>query len=214
MKKATWIFAILFLVALAPQVIAQKFYKGKLIFTDGKTMEGFVEPPSKYNTSKINFKKTLNDDKETYESNSLKSVIINGPSDDYQFDWGTYMELLSFGRKKESKPHWLTVLIKGPVTLYTMGQQIKFKNDELVMKNDGGVNYYAKRESEKIASDIGFYMPNTAGLDADFRTKASEYFADYAALVKKIEDQKMKLTDILAIVKEYNSWASSKGKKK
>ncbi|HYC85129.1 MAG TPA: hypothetical protein VEB86_07895 [Chryseosolibacter sp.] len=213
MKKAVSTLTVLFLFAIATPALAQKFYKGKLIFADGKIMEGFVEPPAKYNTGKINFKKSLEGEKETYESNALKSVVIKGPSEDYQFDWGTYMELLSFGRTKESKPHWLFVLIKGPVTLYTMGQRIKFKDDELLMKNDGVINYYAKRESEKTATDIGFYMPNTAGLDADFRSKTSKYFADYPALAKKIEDQKMKLTDVLTIVKEYNSWASARKKK-
>lgn len=54
-------------------------------------------------------------------------------------------------------------------------------------------------------------MPNTAGLDADFRIQAGKYFADYPELVRKI-DRKMKPADILAIVKEYNDRAL-KGKK-
>jgi hypothetical protein len=213
MKHITSTLFILVLMAIATNTLAQKFVKGNLIFSDGKVMEGYVQPPAKYNTAKINFKKTPDGEKESYESTLLKSVVIKGPSQDYQLDWGTYIELLSFGRQKESKPHWLTVLIKGPVTLYTMGQQIKFKGDELIMTNNGVINYYAKRESEKTATDIGFYMPNTAGLDADFRTQVSKYFADYPALVKKIQDQKMKLGDIGSIVEEYNNWAS-KGRKK
>jgi hypothetical protein len=214
MKKLLLVTIVIFIFISVNQTHAQKFHKGKLVLADGKSLEGYVQPPSKYNTSKINFKKNADGEKESFESTSLKSVIIFGKGENYQLDWGTYIERLSFGREKESKPHWLTVLIKGPVTLYTMGQQIKFKDDGLLMKSPGAINYYAKRESEKTATDIGFYMPNTAGLDADFRTSAVKYFQDYPALAKKIEDQKMKLEDVGSIVEEYNKWASSKGKKK
>jgi hypothetical protein len=193
--------------------LAQQYRKGKLVLADGKEVEALIQPPSGFNTSQINYKISEDGEKQSYKSPLLKSIIIYGEGENYQFDWGTYLELLSFGKIKESKPHWLIVLIKGPATLYTVGQKIQFKKDRMVYSNTSSIPYYAQRDGEKYASSIGFYMPATAGLDADFRTQSAKYFNDYPELVKRIEAKEFVLKDVVQVVEIYNKWASAKSKK-
>ena len=204
---------VVFLVLVtANNLLAQKFLNGSIVFKEGKVLKGLVEYPSNFKTTKIAFKENETAQEQEFPSEGIKTVSVKESGQDFEFDRGTYYEELSFRGKVESKERWLVVLIRGTATLYTVaGKTVKIKNGKLSFTNREVVTYYIKRASEKVATDIGADMAGiTAGLDADFRDRTSKYFQDYPELVKKINAEKLKFSDIFSVVEEYNKWASSK----
>jgi len=205
----------LLLLFTTPILFAQKYLDGSITFKDGKVVKGLVEYPSNFKTASISFKENEAAKEQEFASENLKSVSVKESGQDFEFHRGTYYEELTFRGKVESKERWMVVLVKGPATLYTVaGKSVKIKNGKLSFTNREVVTYYIKREPEKVATDIAANMAGmTAGLNEDFRDRASKYFQDYPELVKKINNDKLKISDIYNVVEEYNKWAGSKKKK-
>lgn len=75
------------------------------------------------------------------------------------------------------------------------------------------INFYAKRANEDGATFVGQYTTQGAimiGENMLFKKHAAKYFADNTALVAKIENKDYKITDIVAVVNEYNQWKQGK----
>jgi hypothetical protein len=214
MKKYILYSIIFLMIITANNLFAQKFLNGLIVFKDGKVLKGLVEYPSNFKTSNISFKENETAKQQEFLSEEIKTVSVKESGQDFEFDRGTYYEELTFRGKVESKERWLVVLIKGKATLYTVAAKtVKIKNGKLSFTNSDVVTYYIKRESEKVASDIAANMSGiTAGLNEDFRNRASKYFEDCPELVKKINNGKLKISDIFVVVEEYNNWANSKKK--
>jgi hypothetical protein len=216
MKKYLSYSIVFLMVFTTNHLFAQKFLNGSIVFKDGKVLKGLVEYPSNFKTPNISFKENETAKEQEFPSEEIKTVTVKESGEDFEFHRGTYYEELTFRGKVESKERWLVVLVKGPATLYTVAaKSVKIKEGKLSFTNRDVVTYYIKRDSEKIASDIAANMSGiTAGLNEDFRDRASKYFQDYPELVKKINAEKLKIDDIFSVVEEYNSWANSKKKKK
>jgi hypothetical protein len=214
MKYSRFYFIIFSAIVSSHCVQAQKYQNGSLVFKDGKMLKGLVTYPSKHTTSEISYKASEQAEEQTFKSDELKTVVVNGGPENFEFDRGTYIESLTFKGDTESKPRWMVVLIRGPVTLYTVPLKVKIKDGKLTVTNQNVITYYAKRDSEKVAKDIAAKMAGvTAGLNEDFQKRASEYFKDYPELVKKINSENLKVSDVFSVVEQYNKWASSKRKK-
>jgi hypothetical protein len=117
---------------------------------------------------------------------------------------------------KQSKNRmWLQVMVKGPATLYALSSTMVTSRGGNFGHQVSDVFFYAKRSGEEAASFVGHHFVqgaiglNTAQL---FKKHAGTYFADYAALAAKIENRDYKVTDVVAVVDDYNRW--KKGKKK
>lgn len=203
------------LMICANDSYAQKFLNGSIVFKDGKVLKGLVEYPSNFKTAKISFKENEAATEQEFVSEEIKKVSVKDNGQEFEFDRGTYYEELTFRGKVESKERWMVVLIRGAATLYTVAaKSVKIKEGKLSFTNRDVVSYYVKRDSEKIATDIAANMAGiTAGLNEDFRDRASKYFQDYPELVKKINNEKLKVDDIFMVVEEYNKWKGSKKKK-
>jgi hypothetical protein len=212
MKRFSIYSLTLLMIILADNLFAQKYLNGSIVFKDGKILKGLLEHPSTFKTPKISFKENETGKEQEFASENIKTVSVNDSGQDFEFDRGTYYEELTFRGKVESKERWLVVLIRGTATLYTVaGKPVKIKNGKLSFTNRDVVTYYVKRKSEKVATDIASNMAGvTGGLDQDFRNRASNYFHDYPALVKKINSEKLKMGDLFSVVEEYNNWAKSK----
>lgn len=209
MKKHILCSITFLMVISANNLFAQKFLNGSIILKDGNVLKGLVEYPSNFKTPNISFKEQETAEEQELLSEKIKAVSVEEGGQTFEFDRGTYYEELTFRGKVESKERWMVVLIRGKATLYTVaGKSVKIKNGKLSFSNREVVAYYIKRESEKVASDIAVNMAGiTAGLNEDFRDRASKYFQDYPELVKKINNSKLKIDDLFVIVEEYNHWA-------
>ena len=204
------LYSIAFLMTTtANSLFAQKFLSGSIILKDGNVLKGLVEHPSNFKTANVSFKEHETAEEQEFPSENIKTVSVEESGRTFEFDRGTYYEELTFRGKVESKERWMVVLTRGKATLYTVaGKPVKIKNGKLSFSNREVVAYYVKRESEKVASDIAVNMAGiTAGLDQDFRDRASKYFEDYPELAKKINNSKLKVDDLFVIVDEYNRWA-------
>jgi len=189
----------------------QKFHPAKLIYTNGKTSAGLVKVPQSGGDQYIMVKASESASKEKISSEKLSKIIFT-PKDEEPVEY--VREYTAVNGKQSKSPMWLQVLAKGSVTLYVYGSTMITSRGNSFGHQVSDVTFYAKRSSEQAATFVGQYFTQGAmSLNAGqvFRKHAGNYFADYATLVAKIENKDYKVTDMLAVVDDYNRW--KKGKK-
>ncbi len=211
---------ILCLLFVSVNSIAQKLHNGKLYFVDGKTVDALVSIPKDPGDKKIEYKLKESDAKMTISSGKLKALTIRiDDSTQYEFAREAAKKATSKTKFKVLDTAWLTVLEKGPATLYAGGQAFRVsKRGELVIRGSwkGGVppdtHFFLKRDGEDNAMWVGFYSPSTAMLDVTFRYWTERYFSDYPQLAERIKNKEFKILQIAEVVRIYNSWKAKSGK--
>jgi hypothetical protein len=204
MKNALIISLMSFI--LVSTASASPFISAKLIFLDGRIMKGLSKPPDKPDDKKIEFRKSDKDEKTTFESSLLKSMVIYYPDDSVEFD---RIKTYNYSGKKIYPEKWLVVLVRGYATLY-----FAF-HEGAMLAGAGGLNtgsdrtWLCYRDGEEGASIISWVV-GKVGANNMFKTKAPEYFKDYPELRQKIVDKIYTYKEIEVMVMEYNKWKRSK----
>jgi hypothetical protein len=198
MKFALTLPVILFLSIAS---FASTYYKGTVVFVDGKSKTGLVESTlSDY----VLFKTSENAKEEKIESSQLKSVSIQGKDEVREY---YYLKVyLGWGQKRISDPMWLKVVEKGTATLFVNNTSMRGSIHNTTQANFS--DYYCIRAGEPAAKMIA----NIASLNNNqtFRAKAPLYFVDYPELASKIKSKEYTWKDLTIVVKEYNKWITKK----
>ncbi len=207
MKKA------LLLVWLLSSVVVygEQFHPAKLVFTNGKTSNSLVKIPASGGDKYILIKASESAGKEKISSEELSKITFT-PKDSDPVEY--VREYTAVNGRQSKNPLWLQVVEKGPVTLYALGSSMMTSRGGSFGHQVSDVTFYAKRANEQAATFVGQYFTQGAmSLNAGqlFRKHAGTYFADCATLAAKIENKEYKVTDMLAVVNDYNRW--KKGKK-
>lgn len=211
---------LIFLLVVPFMVFGQKYHKGTIHFSDGKTLTCLINPPSNPYDKKIETKVSEKSDKVSYKSEDIKSVTIaTNDSSQYEFVWGATKKIT--GGLDYS---WFYVILKGYATLYgsSDGFKINKKGELILFGKSSGFSvpgstpdfcFYAQREGEKYATLIGLYSPGTSGLNNFFRKSSSDYFKDSPEVVQRLKDKEFKIGDIVKVVSEYNNLKTKSGAK-
>lgn len=210
MKK---LFGLILLLCIITAARAQDFQPGKLQFLNGKEKSGLIKVSS-IQEMKLVFKASEEADKEKIDLNELSRIIIPQKEGEAAEYVPVYHVTLSGGKSKSQM--WVQILVKGPATLYAKGGSM--------MTTRGGFNhqitdvmFLVKRDGEEAAAWVGTYFTSGAmgiNINKTFRNRAGKYFADYAELATRIENKEFEITDLPAVVEEYNKWKSAKASKK
>lgn len=198
MKFVLTLSIILFLTIAS---FASSYYKGTIVFVDGKSKTGLVESIlSDY----VLFKASENAKEEKIESSLLKSVLIQGKDEVREY---YYVKMyLGWGQKKISDPAWLKVVEKGTATLFVNNTSMRGSIYTTTKANFS--DYYIIRDGEPAAKMIANI--STLNNNQTFRAKAPLYFEDYPELAAKIKSKEYTWKDLQVVVKEYNSWSAKK----
>lgn len=205
---------ILFLFWVFSSFIAygQQFQPAKLVYTSGKTSTGLVKVPQSGGDKYVVVKADKSAPKEKISSEEISRIVFTPEGEEpVEYAW----EYTVMNGKQSKSPMWLQVMVKGPATLYALSSTMVTSRGGNFGHQVSDVFFYAKRSGEKAVTFVGHHFVqgaiglNTAQL---FKKHAGAYFADYAALAAKIENRDYKVTDVVAVVDDYNLW--KKGKKK
>jgi|GEM_PF-3250190 len=205
---------ILLLLCAFSSLVAcgQQFQPAKLVYTSGKTSTGLVKVPQSGGDKYVVLKADESAPKEKISSEEISKIVFT-PKDEEPVEYA--WEYTEINGKQSKSPMWLQVMVKGPATLYALSSTMMTSRGGTFGHQVSDVYFYAKRPGEKAATFVGHYFVqgaiglNTAQL---FKKHAGAYFADYADLAAKIENKDYKVTDVVAVVDDYNRW--KKGKKK
>lgn len=211
MSKFIYAFFLFLSVSISSQVLAARFIPAKLIFTDGKVLNGFATPPDKPTDKRIAFRATENGEKVIYDSELLKTIVLTYEDGVNEYD---RVKTYNYTGKKLVDPVWLLVLSRGYTTLY-----FALKEGQTMMRSTGMSTapadkyWLCMREGEEGASIVSWVI-GKINANGTFKVKAAEYFKDYPQLAAKIEDKTYTYKDIDEVVKEYNTWKTPKPKAK
>jgi hypothetical protein len=202
MKK---LLTITWVILCGMNAMAQRFEPAKLIFMDGKTLVGFAKSPKQAYDKTISFKATENGDKQTFQSEQLKTVILYSNKDTLEIERVKIYNMT--GKKIVSTPAWLQVLSRGYVTLYYYGIQGKTISYGSTTRTELPERWWLcirpGEEAAKIVSYAYGLNPNTY-----FRQNAPAYFSDHPTIPEMIKNKDYKYDDIRIVVNEYNKWKS------
>ncbi len=211
MSKFTPAFFLFLFVCISSQAFAGKFIPAKLIFTDGKVLQGFATPPDSPTDRKIAFRATENGEKVIYNSELLKTLVFTYEDGINEYD---RVKTYNYSGKKLVDPVWLLVLKRGYTTLY-----FALKDGQTVVRSTGMSTapadkyWLCMREGEEGATIVSWVI-GKINANGTFKVKAAEYFKDYPQLAAKIENKTYTYEDIDEVVKEYNTWKAPKPKAK
>ena len=205
---------ILLLLSVFTSFIAcgQQFQPAKLVYANGKTSTGLVKVPQSGGDKYVVVKAGESVPKEKISSEEISKIVFT-PKDEEPVEYAR--EFTMMNGKQSKNRMWLQVMVKGPATLYALSSTMVTSRGGNFGHQVSDFFFYAKRSGEEAASFVGHHFVqgaiglNTAQL---FKKHAGTYFADYAALAAKIENRAYKVTDVVAVVDDYNRW--KKGKKK
>lgn len=123
-------------------------HKGKLLFTDGTSLEGFGELTKK---GKIKFRISLDDEPDIWDDTIVSGVVFYNLDFDVEFEYVTI--------RNDSSPKLMRVIRKGEVTLYGEDVEVitnfNFDPNTPVDNNYGTIprseiNYFLKRKDENF----------------------------------------------------------------
>ena len=193
------------MLALSVAVHAEKLYPARLVFTDGKILNGLASMPEEAADSKLAYKATEKDDKVHYKSDLLKTVVYYFGKDSVVFD---RLKTYSFNGKKMTDLLWLQVLKRGYVTLFYSLKEGQFLSSTGSMPTED--HYWLCLRPGEEAATIVSWKVGSINANMTFKKKGPKYFADYPELVQKIESKEYKWDNIMQVVNEYNEWKKKK----
>jgi len=200
----TCIFAILTIATSANNLL-----EAKVIFANGKVEKGFSIFPDKPESKSIEFRYTRDGEKQSIKSEELTSVVYYNNNDSLVFERIAKVSL--WNRKKITDPVWMCRVIKNYVSLYTYtdeGFSYFTGNSWSIWPSNSF--YVCKKTDEPAGSIISVYSVNTINNNAPFKHYASNYFADYLELVKKIDHNEFTYKNVIEAVNFYNQWKNKK----
>lgn len=151
------------ILLLVPFLTFAKYYKATVTFSDGKTINGFVETP-KMKDSKINFKATEKGEKQEFETNSLESIVFtydNNTSVTYEATYIYEIKGLKYSKEPSKNKYLLILVYDGIMKIYCENTNSSFLNDNKGIGNDD--NYYMKSKNKQYPQ---FVFTNMEGFSA------------------------------------------------
>lgn len=208
MKKIlSFIFILTFFIGGS---YAKKYYPAVISKHDGTQIECLAVYPKKADEKKISFKTTKDAKAEKIESLDIKSIRYF--EDDRIIDLEYNYQIAYHNAKKEnpkvSKPAWMSVIMRGPVTLYLVTIITQNSNGSRTTEN----YYFCKREDERAATCVA--MAGLIQIGNPFPKIGAKYFADNPRIAEKILNKEKGYTskNIEEIVMEYNAEHQTKGR--
>lgn len=204
---------ILFL-ALSLTASAEKFYKAKLIYNNGKVLNCYASLFENPYQKEINYKLTQESKNQRIKSTELKKIVFYENSDSVEFELITTYRILS---SKPDIPCWMINLVKGNCKLYLAYSEgySKFSGVDQFgrMKFNSALDSYMLaciRPNEPYATIMAVYQKGGLVINANtgFRKAGSEYFRDYPELASKISSKEYTYKDVEKVVEIYNDWKS------
>jgi hypothetical protein len=158
----------------------------------------------------IRFKSSKDSQPEKIVSEKIKTIVyLNDDNKTIEVEYDRIKVYLGWGQTRISNFGWYQVAERGIATLYVRGTVMQ---GSIANPNStaGFQDYFIIRNGEPAAKMIA----NIAGANNNqtFRAKAPLYFSDYPELAEKIKSKEYTWKDLVASVKEYNTWAQSKKK--
>ncbi|MFK5982937.1 MAG: hypothetical protein QM499_08495 [Flavobacteriaceae bacterium] len=176
------------LLLISNSIISQTS-DAKIIFNDGTEVEGLG---SVYKLNKIKFRLTEDDKPEIWTDLMVKQIIF------YGFEYSIMFEYVKLKPNKSAK--LLEVLTEGYVTLYADVKITSYYTSNFgsnITKNEfTTTKLFVKKEGE---------FPVKLG---KFKRNIKDYFTDCIGLHKKIDNGKLKTTNLKEIVEYYNDYCS------
>lgn len=192
------IFTLLLILAAHHYGFAEKYYKAKITFLDGTSIDGLAELPGNPSPTPISFKPSDGSKKQSIKCDNIKNITYYF-SNNKTFEYDR-MNVYFFESDKKPTKIWLEVLQRGPVTLYTFSKL--YPGGVFGARDSYEQLWLCYRAGEDVATRISSsYIKNKRGY---FFQKISQYFRDDMELVKKTENEQYKWNDMEKIVKEYN----------
>lgn len=210
------VIAIFLLLASLPISTKAGYLTAKLVYVNGTETTGLAEYPDEPVAKYINFKADKKSDKQKISSEELKKIVFyNEKNEPFEVE---RIKTWQYNLKRERKigpPVWLFVVVRGPVTLYTItaGGSVTYKTTGAsIVPSD--TYCFVKKESESEGTLIHYKINATISVakNATFHAMGQEYFADNAAIAEKIKTKEYTYKDVVTVVETYNDWVK-KGKK-
>jgi len=206
MKKLLFVtvFAVLTIVASATDL-----FQAKIIYTNGNVKKGFAKFPKKPESKNIEFRATEDGEKQSIKSEELSCVVYYNDKDSLVFEKIATVSL--WNKKKTDDPLWMSRVIKNYLSLYSYSNE-GYSHFVGNSWHDWPTNnfYVCKKTDEPTGTIIAIYSAGTVNNNATFKHYASNYFADCAELVKKIENKEITYKKVIDAVNFYNQWKSKK----
>ena len=160
---------------------AQLFREGRLVTTDGDTLEGFVAPQT---DNTFAYKPSKKGPKSLYHIRDLAGYQLG--EDDFE------QHTVEVIRKNfpEKVKSYLRVVKDGPLRL------LEYRGQSIYGKEH--VNYYLHN---------GYDTPYRVNQNPrNFRSTMKQYFSEYSDLASKIKQKEYGYDNLEQIVEEYNAW--------
>lgn len=212
-----------FLVSVVVQ--AKEFYNAKIVLNDGTEQIGFATLPSNDILQKsIQFKVTKNSKANKINKNEILNAVYtsdNGIS--YLFEHRVMIYVSKkFDEHKNAKfcetkkKNWIltTSYSKNIISYYLAQKYYIDDNGKMISKSvDKSGNWaeillLVRRPDETCASMLGqiIYGAKIIGQEKQFRKSASIYFSDMPELVKRINNNEFKSSEIEKLIESYNDY--------
>src|SRR5690606_1704647 len=182
---------------------AAKYFPAKLIFVDGKELQGLATAPSQPTDKSINFKENEKGAKQTFKSEALKRIVFYFEDEEVELERVKYYNMT--GKRIMADAAWLQVLERGHVTLYYYGHSGKTVAYGTKTRTELPERWWrCIRPGEDAAKIVSYaFGVNPNGF---FRHHAANYFSDHPTIPGMITEKEYKYGDIMVVVKEYNKW--------
>lgn len=169
--------------ALNAQVTIDDFVPGKIVLSNGDTLNVRIKPDREDRLSRqVQVWDSQSNGAKRYQPKDLKY---------YTFDKAEYFTL----KDEEGKSVFMEANVKGEASLYGYTYREESGKKEVV------TDFYIK----KIGGGL-IKVPTQPGR---FKTDMAVYFADYPQLAEKIENKQYGYYDMEAVTEEYNAWVKA-----
>lgn len=199
--------ATLLLVCVAGVAHSSKFSKAKLVFTDGRIIEGFADIPKNPWDQSIRFRTDLKAKRETIPSSDLRRIVYYDGADSSIIEQIPHIRLID--RTRTNRPLWMIKLVEGYVSLYVFTEgAFTHVSPTGTMRSSGFYKFACIRRSEAAATIISTTAVRGTAINNNgmFRKEPAQYFEDYPELAAKIANKEYTYKDIVEVVNEYNKW--------
>lgn len=190
---------IILLTFLYSNLAAGTFLKAKIVFKDGKELDGFIKPINPSDKI-ITFKENLEGNKVSFDSDLIEKLLI-------YFTDGTveYIRLKTYNwnHKKIYSASWLEVIEKGHASLYFAFVDGGMSSSGSIIPGD---KYWLCHRPGEEAASVVSHVIGKVNANQTFKLKASEFFSDYPELSEKIRNKTYRYDELIFVVKEYNKW--------
>jgi hypothetical protein len=205
-------------------VSAKDYYKTRIVFSNGETIEGLATLPSNAMfKSSIIYKTTTEGKTKKIKNNTIYQVSYYYNNLEYLFERNNYTYPYKSKKNKPNKKvkmmggkFWFLVRLNEPeLNVYNLAETYFFNNNNVLVSRTGNssfiidtISFLFKRPGEELPTFITTYGEGFGHINKNrgFRNRASEYFKDTPKLLIRIENKEFKCIDYMELAEAYISY--------